>query len=140
VFFVRKADADHNMIVLRADKMLTTSRMRVSDFERRISRREEIVPILERYGVGYVVIEDVAYPEGPLRWLQEIVRTDDFELRRRIPIVSTDLRLQNSTLSIYAYGKRTAADRDATLSIGVPLMNDQIKVRLADLIRRHDGR
>jgi len=112
----------------------------VSDFERRISRREEIVPILERYGVEYVVIEDVAYPEGPLRWLQEIVRTDDFELRRRIPIVSTDLRLQNSTLSIYAYGKRTAADRDATLSIGVPLMNDQIKVPLADLIRRHDGR
>jgi hypothetical protein len=140
VFFVRKADPDHKMVVLRADKILTTSRMRISDFERRISRREEILPILSRYGVGHVVIEDRPYPDGPLRWLQETVEAPSFELRRRIPIQSSDARLTGSTLSIYQFNDRVPAAHDAALSIGVPLMNGTIQVLLADLIQKPGGR
>ena len=136
VFFVRKADSGRQRLVLRADKILTTSRMRIADFERRIGRPDEILPILRRYGVGYVVLEDRAYPDGPLRWLQEIVRTEDFVLRRRIPIASSDLRLTAATLSIYEFQHATHADASATLDIGVPLMNGAVAVRLADLIRR----
>lgn len=133
VFFVRKHDPSREMVVLRADKLLTTSRMRISSFERRIVGPEEILPMLQRFGVGYVVMEDVPHAEGPLQWLQQIVQTEDFELRRRVPIRSTDWRLANASVSIYAYRGRVPADPDATLSIGVPLMNDVIRVRLADL-------
>jgi len=134
VFFARKHDVKREMIILRADKMLTTSRGGSLDFERRVTRREEILPLLREYGVGHVVIEDTTYPAGPLRWLQDIVRTGDFELKERIPLVSNDRRLTDATLSVYAYNGTVPALRSATLSINVPLMNDRIQVRLGDLI------
>jgi hypothetical protein len=140
VFFARKADPAQTMVVMRADKTLTTSRMRISDFERKIARRDEILPILQQYGVGHVVIEDRPYPDGPLRWLQEIVETPSFTLRRRIPIESNDLRLSGATLSVYEFNERVPAARDAALSIGVPLMNGSIQVPLSDLTRRQAAR
>jgi 4-amino-4-deoxy-L-arabinose transferase-like glycosyltransferase len=136
VFFVRKHDPRREMIVLRADKVLTTSRMRVLDFERRIQRPEEILPILRRYGVGYVVVEDRPYPAGPLQWLQQLVATDDFELRKKIPIGSNDNRLDGATVSVYAFKGTVPADSDALLSINIPAMGDHIDVRLGDLIRK----
>lgn len=136
VFFVRKHDPRRESIVLRADKVLTTSRMRFLDFGQRIRQREEILPILKRYGVGYVVVEDRTYPEGPLRWLQDVVQTPDFDLRRRLPIVSSDRRMTEATLSIYEYRGLTPADPDATLAIDLPVMNDRIQLRLADLLTR----
>ncbi len=136
VFFVRKHDHDRKAIVLRADKVLTTSLMAIPDYQRRISRRDEILPMMRRLGVGYVVIEDRLYADGPLRWLQQTLDTPDFELKRRIPIASTDLRLRDATLSIFEFRQRTPAEVDAKVSIGVPLMNGGIEVRLADLTRR----
>lgn len=134
VFFVRKHDADRERIVLRADKVLTTSRMGRLDVGRRIGARDEILPILKRYGVGYVVVEDGTYPEGPLRWLQDVVQTPDFELRERFAIESGDRRLRQATLSVYAYLGRTPADADASLSMDIPVVTEHVQVRLADLI------
>ena len=61
--------------------------------------------------------EETTYPSGPLTWLQEAVRTDRFELRRRIPLSSRDRRLQGVTLAIYAYKGRTPADPGAVLDM-----------------------
>lgn len=138
VFFVRKHDPKHEMIVLRADKIFTTSRMRKLDFEKRITRPDEIAPILQAFGVGYVVIEDRRYPDGPLSWLQQAVLTPDFELVHRAKITSNDRRVANGTLSIYSYRGMTPGDRNAVLSMNVPLMNDSIQVRLGDLIGGND--
>lgn len=140
VFFVRKHDPNRAMIVLRADKILTTSRMRILDFGRRIDRPDEILPILRRYGVGYVVIEDRDYPEGPLRWLQDAVRTSDFERRIQIPIKSLDRRLANATLSVHEFMGSGPADPDASISIDVPLMGDRILVPIADLLSSRPDR
>jgi hypothetical protein len=136
VFFVRKHDPGRQAIVLRADKILTTSRMLELNFANRTNRPEEIEPLLQRFGVGYVVIEDRRYPAGPLSWLGELVQTSDFSLRQRINIESRDLRMTGATLSIYEYLARTPADADATLTMDIPLMNDRIEVPLADLIGR----
>jgi 4-amino-4-deoxy-L-arabinose transferase-like glycosyltransferase len=133
VFFVRKHDPNRERIVLRADKVLTTSRMRYLDVGRRIASREEILPIMKRYGVGYVVIEDRPYPDGPLRWLQEIVQTPEFERRRRFAIESDDRRMKGATLSVYEYRGRTPAETDASLAIDMPVVAKSIEVRLADL-------
>jgi hypothetical protein len=136
VFFVRKHDADRRLVVLRSDKMLTTSRMRRLDFNRRIDSPDEILPILRRYGVGYVVIEEYEYPEGPLQWLLHSVQQDDFVLRSRVPVGSLDRRLANAHLSVYEVKNVSSAAPDAALSIEVPLMNDRIDVRMSELAHR----
>jgi hypothetical protein len=140
VFFARKHDPQLETVVLRADKILTTSRMRRLDFERRVQNVSEIPALMKRYGVGYVVMEDRDYPEGPLRWLQEVVATPDFALVVRLPINTTDRRLRGQTVSIYEFKARQAGDPDADLSLGVPLMNDQISVKLGDLVNPPTGR
>jgi hypothetical protein len=134
VFFVRKHDPQRQMIVLRADKVLTTSRMFVSDFARVIQRREDIAPILQQFGVGYVVIEDRQTRDGPLEWLRQMVHGDHFELRRQIPIVTSEKQLRGVSLGIYEYKDRTPADPDARLSMNIPLMNDTIAITFRDLL------
>lgn len=140
VFFVRKANPTNQLVVLRSDKVLTTARMGYLNFKLNVSDPSEILPILQKYGVGYVVIEDRPFPDGPLRWLQNMVQTSDFAMRKRIPIKSTDLRMDGATLSIYEYKARVPAAADVSLSIGVPLMNGVIQVPLADLVRSPNGR
>jgi len=137
-FFIRKHDPEQSMVVLRADKLLTTSRMGRPDFERRISARNEILPLLRTFGVGYVVLEDVPYPDGPLEWLTQTVKTADFELQQRIPMRSTDRRLAGTTLSIYTVKGSGRADPAAAVSINMPLINDRIEVLLSDLIPGRD--
>jgi hypothetical protein len=109
--------------------------MKELSFEQRIDSPEKIETILRTFGVGYVVTEDTAaYPPGPLTWLQDAVKTDRFELRRRIPIASRDRRLQGVTLAVYAYKGRTPADPDAVLDMHIPLIGRNIGVRVADLV------
>jgi hypothetical protein len=135
-FFVRKHDPQREMIVLRADKILTTSRMRLVEYARQVNRPEEILPILQRYGVGYVVLEDRPYPDGPLEWLRQLVGTPAFAVRKRIPIESVDNRVSGSSVSVYEYLDKRPADLNTALSLNIPLMNDSIDVRLGDLIKR----
>jgi hypothetical protein len=136
VFFVRKHDPARQMIVLRADKILTTSQMLESDAARVIQRPDELLPILKQFGVGYVVIEDRPMPDGPLEWLRQVVHGDQFTLRQQIPIVTSEARLQGVSLGIYEYKDRTPADPDAQLSMNIPLMGDTIAVTFRDLLRR----
>lgn len=133
VFFLRKHDPRRELVLIRADKLLTTSRMDVLDFERRIGDPSEIVPLLRKYGVGYVVIEEGEYPDGPLRWLQDGVRGAPFALAHRVPFESNDVRLKGKAISVYAVEGPVAPDPDAYLTISVPTMNEDIAVKLVDL-------
>jgi hypothetical protein len=124
------------MVVLRADKLLTTSRMGRLDFERLVGSPDEVLPALERFGVGYVVIErhdDRPYPDGPLRWLENLAAGDEFELVANILVSSSDRRMAHAFVSVYRYKGETRAADDAVVSISVPAMNDRIGVRLRDL-------
>jgi hypothetical protein len=136
VFFARKHDPDRNLVVLRADKVLTTSRMGELAFESQVKQADEILPILRRFGVGHIVIEETTYPEGPLTWLRELLETDQFVLRRRIPLKTSDRRLQNTSLAIYEYRERTAADRDAVIQMNIPLVDRSIAMRVGDLLEK----
>jgi hypothetical protein len=136
VFFTRKFDPRREQIVMRADKILTTSRMADSDFELVVHRPEEILPILNEFGVGYVVLEDVPYGKGPLEWLRQLLHSDDFALRQRIPVLTSDSRLGDFALAIYEYKKRTPANRAARLSMKIPLVNDSVGMTFGDLLRK----
>jgi hypothetical protein len=140
VFFTRKHDPERRLVVLRADKVLTTSRMGELAFESRLKNAEEIVPIMRRFGVGHVVIEETRYPEGPLTWLQEVLKTDQFVLRRRIPLETTDRRLAGTSLAVYEYRGQTAADRDAIIQMNIPLVGRSIAMRVGDLLEKPSPR
>ncbi|MHC4268326.1 MAG: ArnT family glycosyltransferase [Planctomycetota bacterium] len=135
VFFTRKHDPRQNMIVLRADKLLVTSRMSYI-VEKRITKREEIYEILQDLGVGYVVIEDQEFESLPLEWLREEVETDRFILRKRIPIRSNKNKLRDVELAIYEYKECTTPKRGKILHMNIPLVSKSIKVKFDDLLHK----
>ena len=136
VFFVRKHDPHKNMIVLRADKLLVTSDMSYI-VEDRITTRDEIYEILEDFGTGYVVIEESEFESSPLKWLKEEVKSHRFILRKRIPICSTNYRLQDVALAIYEYKGYTPSKQGKILHMNIPLMNDSITVKFDDLLHKN---
>jgi dolichyl-phosphate-mannose-protein mannosyltransferase len=135
VFFVRKHDVDRRLVVLRADKLLTTSRMEIPNVKDRIGRPEQIRTLLRLYGVRYVVIEDAIYPPGPLRWLQEDLQTEGYSLVQRIPLQSGWARLENASLGIYEFAAHTRADESASLDLDLPLIGRSITVPMRELMR-----
>jgi hypothetical protein len=133
VFFVRKHDAAKKMVVLRADKLLATSRYdRI--IEERISDRKEIYDLLEDYGVGYVVLEDKEYKSTSLQWLREEVKSDRFLLRKRVPIQSSRRTLQNETLAIYEYKGHTHPKAGKLLTIKIPLIKTVLNIPFDELL------
>jgi Dolichyl-phosphate-mannose-protein mannosyltransferase len=136
-FFVRKHDPARRTIVLRADKILTTSFMGAVAAEDRVSSAAEIREVLTRFGVGYVVVEDRPSESIVHNWLLAEVRTSGFAERLRLPANSTDPRLRDGkTLVVYEVVGASAATADARLDIRLPLVAQQIDVAVSDLVQR----
>jgi hypothetical protein len=134
VFFVRKHDPAGQHVVLRSDKILTTSRMGRSSVKDRITDRQEIYGLLRMYGTRFVVIEDHPSDSQVLDWLREELRTDRFIERQRIPIQTSDKRLRGVSLAIYEYRDAQLPDPDVDLELNVPLVRRTVRVRLDELI------
>jgi hypothetical protein len=133
VFFVRKHDPAQRLVVLRSDKILTTSEMAHLSVEDRISSPDEIYPLLEEYGTRYVVVEDHRTGSVVLDWLLDELHTPRFAERCRFPIDSTDRRLAGVDVVVFEYLGATPAAPDATLDLKLPLVGREIRVPLADL-------
>jgi hypothetical protein len=133
VFFVRKHDPDHRLVVLRSDKILTTSLMGSLSVEDRISNPDEIYAILQRFGTRFIVIEDHPTGSRVLDWLREQLHTSHFAVRARYPVESADRRLQGVDVVVYEYLEATPAAPDATLDLKLPLVGREIRVRLSEL-------
>ncbi len=136
-FFTRKHDPRREKVVLRADKLLITSFLWWVA-EERITSREQIYPILQKFGVGYVIIEDLKYPSPPMEWLREEVKTDRFILRQSIPIHSNNARLRDVAIHIYEYKEYTPPQRNAVLRMNIPLLGNSIEVTLDELFHEDD--
>jgi hypothetical protein len=133
VFFVRKNDPERRLVVLRSDKLLTTSLMANLSEEDLIQSREEIYTLLDRYGTRFVVIEDRPSGSVVLEWLRDEVKSDRFIERQRTPIETNDRRLRDVDLVVYEYKAAKPADPDAALGLDLPLVGRRITVRLSDL-------
>lgn len=136
VFFVRKHDPQRRLVVLRSDKMLTTSLMGDVAVEDRVSTPAEIEGVLRRFGTRYVVIEDRTTDSHVLNWLRNELHSPQFAERRRFPSRSLDRRLRDVDIAVYEYLGATPPAPDAQLDLHLPLVNREIRVPLADLSRR----
>jgi len=134
VFFMRKHDPARRFVVLRSDKIFTTSMMHRLAREERIASADEIDPLLQRFGTRFIVIEDLPLNPRPLVWFHEALKTSRFVERLRIPQQSRDRRLRTSSLVIYEFLGATAPDPLASVDIHIPLVGRRIEVPLADLL------
>lgn len=133
VFFFRKHTHHDNRVIIRADKILATSIMG-HIIDDRIKDRQEIYAVLQKYGIGQIVVEDHDLGAKPLNWLRDELRHDNFVLRKRIRVTSNDIRLKQKYLNIYEYRGYIPADADALLELRIPLIKDTIKIRFGNLI------
>jgi hypothetical protein len=134
VFFARKHDPLGRHVILRSDKVFTTSRMSRSSYENRIKDRQEIYDLLKKYGTRFIVIEDRPADARVLEWFREELKTDHFVERHRIPIVTNDRRLRDVSLAIYEYKDAQPPDPNVDLQLNVPLVGRAVSVPLHELI------
>jgi len=135
-FFVRKHDRNRRLVVLRSDKVFTTSLLGKPEVEQRISSPAEIYDTLKRFGTRFIVIEGRPSQSTVLRWLSDELRTPHFAERWRAPIATTDPRLRGTNLTVYEFLNATEPDPNARLSMNLPLVGQTIDVRLSDLTER----
>jgi hypothetical protein len=135
VFFVRKHDPASRLVVLRADKLLTTSLMARLNVEDLIDAPSDIYPILHRYGTKFVVIEDRPSGVPVLDWLRDELRTARFVERRRFPIGEGSPQLAGVSLVVFEYKEAAGPAPGAELDLHLPLVGRRIKVPLADLLQ-----
>ncbi len=135
VFFVRKHDSDRRLVVLRSDKLLTTSLMDKLSFGAQIKSSEEIYPLLDRLGTRFVVIEDRPSGSEVLDWLRLEVQGARFIERQRTPTASRDRRLRGVDVVVYEYRDAKPASPDAAIEISLPLVGRDIRVPLSDIQR-----
>ena len=133
IFFVRKHDSARRLVVLRSDKILTTSLMGKLSVEDRIHRPDEIYPLLTRYGTKFIVIEDRPTGSVVLEWLREELQGPRFIERLRIPFGAEESHVRDSSLVVYEYKNATPPDPDAEIDLKIPLVGREIRVRLSDL-------
>jgi hypothetical protein len=136
VFFVRKHDPSRRLVVLRSDKVFTTSRMERVSVEDRIERPEQIYPVLRQFGTRYVVIEDRPSQSRVLESLRQELKSSKFIERRRIPIRTRDARLRRRSLVIYELVEPSPPDGNAVLSLNMPVVGQSLALPLRDLLDR----
>jgi hypothetical protein len=135
-FFVRKHDPARRLVVLRSDKVLTTSKLGRPSVEDRIDRPEEIYRVLHTFGTRYVIIEDRPSRSRVLEWLRQELHSSKFVERKRIPIGTSDIRMPDTSLVIYEFVDRTPPDKDAVLDMHLPIIGQSVSVKLSDLVAR----
>jgi hypothetical protein len=136
VFFVRKHDPERRAIVLRSDKVLTTSFMGRVEVEVRINQPEDIRRRLADLGVGYVVVEDRPSQSPVLEWLRTEVTSDAYAERLRVPIASSDRRLVGTDLVVYEIKGPRALAPNVRLDMRLPLVSREVDVLVSDLVQR----
>jgi hypothetical protein len=133
VFFVRKHDPARRLVVLRSDKLLTTSLMERLNAEDRIGSPAEIYPLLDRYGTKFVVIEDRPSGSMVLDWLRDELKGNRFIERQRMSLDGAHVSLRGVSLVVYEYKAARPPDPDAAIDIKLPLIGSEIRVPLSDL-------
>lgn len=129
VFFFRQHARDKRLC-LRASKILYTyASYPWIDFQAFVDSKEDIEEMLQRYGVRYVVIEEIdQWNTVPGRQLRELIMTKKFEHRKRIPIVYEGLKgLRSQFLDIYEYVEATTASA-SSIDLHLPGLDRTIHV------------
>lgn len=128
-YFVRQYDPGRRTVVLRGDKLLTSSAIEATTWLKvHATSREEIREILSRNRITMVVAESHDWTGLPIHSdFVEYLKTDHFELRRQIPIRSSMREFRSTHLNVYAFVAPVETDAQ-DLTIDVPLAGKRVRV------------
>ena len=131
VFFVRKHDPTHRLVVLRAEQLLVT---RHAEGIGSGSAPPDIYASLRKFGIQFVVVEERPNQHRSLQLLEDELKTNRFVARQRIPIASRDREMAGVDLVVYEFKDWQPAEADAELDIDVRIGRRRIRMPLSDLI------
>jgi hypothetical protein len=134
VFFVRKHDPDRRLVVLRSNKILTTSYLSNVASKEQIHEPEQIDGILNTFGTRFVVIEDQPSKSHVLEWLRIRLRRAPYIERLRIPLRSSSQRLKNVDLVVFENVGVAPPNPDARMRLDLPLGGLVIDLRMDDVL------
>jgi hypothetical protein len=136
VFWVRKFDKDRKTIVLRGDKLLTSSAIfDWRDLKIHVRSTEEIYDIFRRFGTTYVVVEKYDKAGIPVRaMLREMLKTGKFRMVKELPIETSDPELKGQSILIYERLEGPVAPY-GELVLPLPIVGKEIKLPIEDLVQ-----
>jgi len=134
VFFVRKHDRNRRLVVLRSDKILTTSYMANTGYKERVQEPGQIDPILAAFGTRFVVIEDRPSRSRVLDWLRIRVKRAPFVERLRVPLRTRDGRIKSVDLVVFENVGVPAANPETRMRLDLPVAGMVIEQRLGDVL------
>ena len=134
VFFCRQHD-HRRRFILRGGKVLYNfASYRDVDFRSYVEEERDVEKLLRKYGVRYVVIEDV--DESRTResgLLRSLLETAKFRLIARVPVGKVGRRRPLSgSLEIYEYLAGAPAERAGELEIELPGVRRTVRARLPE--------
>jgi len=136
-YFMRALDPKRSVIVLRGDKLLTSSAI----YPRHLLKihahsRDDIEDILGKYGTTHIVVESedrtgIAVHQE----FRAFLESGPFRLVKEIPVKSNHVMLKGQTLKIYEYlnAKPMSADK---LELRLPVVGRKLVVPINRLRRR----
>lgn len=131
IFHMRADDPNKNKIVLRGDKILLSMAVtRSYGVQSYVRNREDIMGILDRYGIEVIVVEDrdlVGLREFNL--LRDVLRAPEFQLLKTIPIDTNIPELRNTNILVYRYMNRKLP-QDDYLTIPLPHLRREIRYKI----------
>lgn len=126
------------IIPLRASKVLYARPARAQwGYEAFVHSQDDIVSILDRYGIRYVVLEsrpptsnDSSIDPPPRQWLRQLMTTDPrFHRIASWPIGGDDPDWQGVELLLYEYPVCPPRQSD-TITLSIPAMGDNLSFKL----------
>lgn len=129
IFHLRALDPEKNKAVLRADKILVSMAVqKVFGMVSYVSSEEDVVRLIDRFGIGTIVIESrdvVDLPEFKL--LAKTLEDQRFQMIKEIPVTTNLAEFSNLSIQVYRYldKKEQAGD----LVIPLPHMGMEIKLK-----------
>ncbi len=139
IFFARKHDTDRQFVILRGDKILSSSSIsHRNKLKIHLHDREEIYKALSDFGVHFVVVESADISNIKIyRELRNLLRdTSLFKLHKTIQVESNNTSLKNQNLLVYEnLGYKKDLVKDQILNLRLPIVGKTIKMKLKKILR-----
>jgi hypothetical protein len=128
-YFVRQADVDRSMYVLRGDKLLTSSSINPTNkLQVHATTREDIKRIIDGFGIEYIVVEDRNYSPAPIHdELRSYLNDGPFIKEMELPVESTRTALKGLNLLVYRYLDMSPPSNNE-VALHLPVVGKTIKV------------
>jgi 4-amino-4-deoxy-L-arabinose transferase-like glycosyltransferase len=132
IFHLRAVDPERNKAVVRADKILVSMAVHKSfGMVSYVQTTEDILALIDRFGIGTIVIESrdiVDFPEFKL--LTQTVSDDRFQMIKEIPIVTNVPEFSNLSLRVYRYLEKKEQEGDVVIPLPHSGMEIKLKPRM----------